>query len=44
MPQGIWWFGFAFFSIVVFILLMVAIKSFITNKKNEYTGVSRDQV
>jgi len=44
IPQVMWWTGFAFFSIVVFILLIVALKTLITNKSNDYTGVSKDQL
>ena len=44
IPQLIWWLGFAFFSIVVFILLMMSIKTLITNKRNDYTSVSKEQL
>ncbi|NQY22898.1 MAG: C4-dicarboxylate ABC transporter permease [Arcobacter sp.] len=44
IPQGIWWLGFLFFSLVVFVLLLKAIKSLYDNKKNKYTGISKEKV
>ena len=44
IPQSIWFFGFVFFLLVVLVMLYHAIKSFITNKNNDYSNINKDEV
>ncbi len=42
VPQFLWFFGLAFFLIVILILLFQAFKTLITKKDNSYTGILND--
>ncbi len=44
IPQSIWFFGFAFFMIVVLVLLYHAISSLITGKNNQFSNIQKDEV